>query len=192
MTSVRLKLYEILDMEDKLHLLQFCSRQSYTLLPTFASNFCITDTIPIFPYKAFSTSFEFNFDFNDSSAIHFEPNQLNSNSRDYQGPCLHLRPKRYHLHAPSNSLLQKLYDTRIYDRILMQLGLGSVDESFKLVTIPSFYVGDEYLDGTFNRTIIQLLGNMNKNVWILCSFDENDERLSPRLHINKNYTFRAY
>ncbi|KAI8079850.1 uncharacterized protein BX664DRAFT_388823 [Halteromyces radiatus] len=184
MKSVKLKLYEILDMEDKLYLLQGCSKEIQTLLPTFVSKFD-PDTIHYFTYVSSLRSSEFNFDFSD--AIQFESN---SKCGDYQGPCLHLRPKKYYIH-PMDSLLQE--EVKEYNRVLKELGFERMDESFKFATISSFYADDDSdITDLYEDLVIQLFGSITKNVWILCSFDMDDERLSRQVHVNKDYVFSVY
>ncbi|KAI8079917.1 uncharacterized protein BX664DRAFT_204996 [Halteromyces radiatus] len=187
MQSVRLKLYEILDVEDKLYLLQVCKKQSYTILPTFASNFDMT-LVPLYPYTPSDTFFEFNFDITDPSAVYFESDHLN-NSSGYKGPSLHLRPKKYYIH---DSLLQDMDEAKSYSKVMKKLGFESIDESFEFVTIPSFCTDDESDLTSLYAYPIHLFGSMNKNVWIICSFELDDMQLSPRVHVNKDYVFCVY
>ncbi|KAI8099284.1 uncharacterized protein BX664DRAFT_320919 [Halteromyces radiatus] len=203
MISVRLKLYEILDTEDKLVLLLSSPKQSHARLPTFVS-----DTSP-FMIPEFGTcpffAEELNFDLNDRSAVHLESNRLNSNSGDYQGPSLLLRPKKYYIHEPIDLLLQDMDEVNEYSRAIKKLGFESVDESVRFVTISLHCTDDDsdiilrrvnrdgdILEYERNATLIRLLGNMDKNIWILCYFNGNDKRLSRSSHYHKDYAFRVY
>ncbi|KAI8079848.1 uncharacterized protein BX664DRAFT_388822 [Halteromyces radiatus] len=191
MKSVKLKLYEILDTEDKLQLLLSCARESHTLLPTFAStsNSC-PDTFRLFASVVSFRLMMINFDLSDPSAIHFGF----SHCGNYRGPCLHLRPIKYYVHEHFGSLLQDRDEVKRYSRVIKELGIETLDASFKFVTISSFCSNDEVdiTGASYKDLVIPLFGSMDKNVWIVCPLDRQDKRRPRWSHYNKDYVFRVY
>ncbi|KAI8084470.1 uncharacterized protein BX664DRAFT_337067 [Halteromyces radiatus] len=189
MTSVRLKLYEILDPMDKFQLFYCSSYMIRAVLPTFASNF--NEENPAYTMRIFMNHpvSEYNFDITDHASIILETHPSYHMNHDYQGPCLHVRPKRYYMYQSTESSLEEMDGLKRYNRSFRQLGLECTPDSLTLVKILAIF-RDEDQDQYCPKLAVRLLGSIKRNIWILCSFD--DTKFESQRHINTDYIFHVY
>ncbi|CAO3601404.1 unnamed protein product [Absidia cylindrospora] len=184
--SVLLKLYEIMDMEDKLTLLfllgNTLSSKRFESLPTFATSAIDwTDMLPetvVFKKKCY----RHNFDPDHASNVALTLTHENRH-------CLCITPREYFIFHPTQviprALLASAKKTNLFSDAQLELDyLGNC--LLDLVSIASFFTRDMMKSRSkeFYWHRIYLLGSFVENKWVLCSFGKMFDRNDWKYHAN--------